>query len=87
MASKVLDKSYDPHRVEEKWYAHWEKQGYFRADEHSTRPPYSIVIPPPNVTGVLHIGHALNNTLQDILVRSEEHTSELQSQEAPSFLS
>jgi valyl-tRNA synthetase len=69
MASKVLDKSYDPHRVEEKWYAHWEKQGYFRADEHSTRPPYSIVIPPPNVTGVLHIGHALNNTLQDILVR------------------
>jgi valyl-tRNA synthetase len=69
MASKILDKSYDPHRVEEKWYAHWEKQGYFRADEHSTRPPYSIVIPPPNVTGVLHIGHALNNTLQDILVR------------------
>ena len=69
MASKVLDKSYDPHRVEEKWYAHWEKQGYFRADEHSTRPPYCIVIPPPNVTGVLHIGHALNNTLQDILVR------------------
>ena len=69
MASKVLDKSYDPHRVEEKWYAYWEKQGYFRADENSTRPPYSIVIPPPNVTGVLHIGHALNNTLQDILVR------------------
>ncbi len=69
MASKILDKSYDPHRVEEKWYAYWEKQGYFRADENSTRPPYSIVIPPPNVTGVLHIGHALNNTLQDILVR------------------
>jgi valyl-tRNA synthetase len=69
MASKVLDKSYDPHRVEEKWYAYWENQGYFRADENSTRPPYSIVIPPPNVTGVLHIGHALNNTLQDILVR------------------
>ncbi len=45
------------------------RQGYFRANEHSTRPPYSIVIPPPNVTGVLHIGHALNNTLQDVLVR------------------
>ena len=69
MAAKVLDKSYDPHRVEEKWYAYWEKQGYFRADENSARPSYSIVIPPPNVTGVLHIGHALNNTLQDILVR------------------
>src|SRR5512142_952380 len=69
MASKVLDKSYDPRRVEEKWYAYWEKQGYFRADENSSRPSYSIVIPPPNVTGVLHIGHALNNALQDILIR------------------
>ncbi|MGD0916153.1 MAG: valine--tRNA ligase [Thermodesulfobacteriota bacterium] len=69
MASKVLDKSYDPHQVEEKWYRYWMEQGYFRADENSDRKPYSIVIPPPNVTGVLHIGHALNNTLQDILVR------------------
>ena len=69
MASKVPDKSYDPGRVEEKWYAYWEKKGYFRADENSSRPAYSIVIPPPNVTGVLHIGHALNNTLQDILIR------------------
>ena len=69
MASKILDKSYDPRRVEEKWYAYWEKKGYFRADENSSRPAYSIVIPPPNVTGVLHIGHALNNTLQDILIR------------------
>jgi len=69
MASKILDKSYDPHQVEEKWYRHWEKLSYFRADENSERKAYSIVIPPPNVTGVLHIGHALNNTLQDILVR------------------
>ena len=69
MAAKVLDKSYDPHRVEEKWYAYWEKKGYFRADELSSLSSYSIVIPPPNVTGVLHIGHALNNTLQDVLVR------------------
>jgi valyl-tRNA synthetase len=69
MAPTVLDKSYDPHRVEEKWYAYWEQKGYFRADENSPKPSYSIVIPPPNVTGVLHIGHALNNTLQDILVR------------------
>ncbi len=69
MASKVLDKSYDPHQVEEKWYHYWEEHGYFRADEDSERKAYSIVIPPPNVTGVLHIGHALNNTLQDILIR------------------
>jgi valyl-tRNA synthetase len=69
MASKVLDKSYDPHQVEEKWYHYWEERGYFRADENSEQRAYSIVIPPPNVTGVLHIGHALNNTLQDILIR------------------
>jgi valyl-tRNA synthetase len=47
----------------------WENSGFFHADEHSSKPPFSIVIPPPNVTGVLHMGHALNNTLQDILVR------------------
>ena len=69
MATKVLDKSYDPHQVEDKWYRYWEEHGYFRADEDSEEKAYSIVIPPPNVTGVLHIGHALNNTLQDILVR------------------
>ncbi len=69
MASKLLEKSYHPHQVEEKWYDYWEKRGYFRADEDSKRKAYSIVIPPPNVTGVLHIGHALNNTLQDILIR------------------
>ncbi len=69
MASKILDKSYDPHQVEDKWYRYWEDLGYFRADEDSDRQAYSIVIPPPNVTGVLHIGHALNNTLQDILIR------------------
>lgn len=69
MASKVLDKSYNPHQVEDKWYRYWEEHGYFRADEDSEQKAYSIVIPPPNVTGVLHIGHALNNTLQDILIR------------------
>jgi valyl-tRNA synthetase len=69
MASKVLQKSYDPHQVEEKWYRYWGERGYFRADENSEEKTYSIVIPPPNVTGVLHIGHALNNTLQDILIR------------------
>jgi valyl-tRNA synthetase len=69
MASKVMDKSYDPHQVEDKWYRYWEEHGYFKADEDSKQKAYSIVIPPPNVTGVLHIGHALNNTLQDILIR------------------
>ncbi len=69
MGSKLLDKSYDPHPVEEKWYRYWMEGDFFKADPYSDRKPYSIVIPPPNVTGVLHIGHALNNTLQDILIR------------------
>ncbi len=60
---------YDPAIVEEKWYRVWEEKGYFHADEHSSAPPYCIVIPPPNVTGSLHMGHALNDTLQDILIR------------------
>jgi len=63
------EKAYDPHQVEEKWYRFWEEQNLFRADEFSSRPPFSIVIPPPNVTGSLHMGHALNNTLQDVLTR------------------
>jgi valyl-tRNA synthetase len=66
---KDRDKVYDPHQVEEKWYHFWESQNLFRGDENSTRPPFSIVIPPPNVTGSLHMGHALNNTLQDIMTR------------------
>ncbi len=64
-----LPKGYEPRDVETKWYGQWEKQGFFRADETSSKPAYSIVIPPPNVTGVLHMGHALNITVQDILVR------------------
>ena len=63
------DSVYNPHQVEEKWYEIWEKNKLFRADENSSRPPFSIVIPPPNVTGSLHMGHALNNTIQDILTR------------------
>lgn len=64
-----IPKAYDPHQVEEKWYHFWEEKGYFKADPNSDKPPFSIVIPPPNVTGSLHMGHALNNTLQDILTR------------------
>ncbi|MCX5804963.1 MAG: valine--tRNA ligase [Proteobacteria bacterium] len=65
----MMDKVYDPHRIEETWYAYWIKKGFFTADSHASKPPFSIVIPPPNVTGMLHMGHALNNTLQDIMVR------------------
>ncbi len=64
-----LPKTYDPSQVEDKWYAFWEQQGYFYADEERPGPRFSVVIPPPNVTGVLTMGHVLNNTLQDILVR------------------
>src|SRR3989441_7634260 len=64
-----FSKTYDPKSVEPKWYRLWLADGDFRADPHSPRPAFSIVIPPPNVTGVLTMGHVLNNTLQDILAR------------------
>ena len=66
-----MDKVYDPKAVEGKWYDFWMEHELFKADETSDAPPYSIVIPPPNVTGSLHMGHALNNTLQDILIRTK----------------
>ncbi|MEK6742754.1 MAG: valine--tRNA ligase [Nitrospirota bacterium] len=69
MSVNELSKSYEPKSVEETWYAFWLQKKYFHADENSRAPHYSIVIPPPNVTGQLHIGHALNSTLQDILAR------------------
>ncbi len=69
MSEGALPKAYDFTEVESHWYKFWEDNGYFRADEKSPKPPFSIVIPPPNVTGQLHMGHALNNTLQDILCR------------------
>ncbi|MCD8554673.1 valine--tRNA ligase [Seleniivibrio sp.] len=59
----------DPSEFEAELYKEWTDKKYFHADEHSEKPPYSIVIPPPNVTGSLHMGHALNNTLQDIMIR------------------
>ena len=59
----------NPSEFEAELYGEWSEKGYFHADEHSKKPPYSIVIPPPNVTGSLHMGHALNNTLQDIMIR------------------
>ncbi|MEW5911883.1 MAG: valine--tRNA ligase [Thermodesulfobacteriota bacterium] len=74
MASTTLAKSYEPAQVERRWYAYWEEQGLFTAEPASPKPPYSIVIPPPNVTGQLHMGHALNNTMQDILCRYKRMT-------------
>jgi valyl-tRNA synthetase len=64
-----IPKAYEPQAVEEKWYKFWMEQKCFVADPKSPKPPYSIVIPPPNVTGMLHMGHVLNNTIQDILAR------------------
>jgi valyl-tRNA synthetase len=64
-----MEKQYNPSSVEDRWYAFWSENKLFHADESSAKPKFSIVIPPPNVTGVLHMGHALNNTLQDILIR------------------
>ncbi len=68
--SSEMQKQYDPKEVEKKWYGFWEERGYFTADPESEKPSFTIVIPPPNVTGVLHMGHALNETIQDILIRS-----------------
>src|SRR4026207_282012 len=64
-----LSKTYDPKTVEPKWYQRWLDAKAFRADANSSKPAFSIVIPPPNVTGVLTLGHVLNNTIQDILAR------------------
>src|SRR5262249_17851269 len=65
----ALPDGYDPGQAEERWYRVWEERGYFRADPFAKAKPYCIVIPPPNVTGSLHVGHALDITLQDILIR------------------
>jgi len=69
MNEKNIDKNYDPHSFEDRIYNTWESKGYFKADAKSEKTPYTIVIPPPNVTGKLHMGHALDETLQDILIR------------------
>lgn len=69
MEEKLLEKQYNPKTVEDKWYKFWEENGFFKADPDSNKPRFCIVIPPPNVTGRLHMGHALNNTLQDTVIR------------------
>ena len=69
MMDKSISKVYQPQEVENKWYQYWEKEGCFRSDIHPEGEPFSVVMPPPNVTGQLHMGHALDNTMQDLLVR------------------
>jgi valyl-tRNA synthetase len=67
--TKAIPKHYVPKQVEEKWYSYWEKHGFFYSDVNWNQKRYTVVMPPPNVTGVLHMGHMLNNTIQDVLVR------------------
>ncbi len=69
MSGELLAKSYDAGKVEQKWYSFWENHKFFQADSSSKKPRFCIVIPPPNVTGSLHMGHALQHTLHDIIVR------------------
>jgi valyl-tRNA synthetase len=64
-----LPDKYTPQEFESRLYKWWDKQGYFKSDDRSRKPPFSIILPPPNVTGQLHIGHALNHTMQDLLIR------------------
>ena len=68
-AESNISKVYEPQKFEKKWYEYWEKNRLFHAEAKPGKEPYSIVIPPPNVTGQLHMGHAMDNTLQDILIR------------------
>jgi valyl-tRNA synthetase len=68
-AQSNIPSKYDPSLVEDKWYQYWLDNGYFHSEVDHSKEPYTIVIPPPNVTGVLHMGHMLNNTIQDVLVR------------------
>ncbi|MBL7870739.1 MAG: valine--tRNA ligase [Cyclobacteriaceae bacterium] len=65
----ALSTKYNPSDVEDKWYQYWQKQNFFHSEVNPNKKPYCIVIPPPNVTGVLHMGHMLNNTIQDVLIR------------------
>jgi len=67
--AQELSKRYDASLIEDKWYQHWMDKGYFHSEPNDEKEPYTIVIPPPNVTGILTLGHVLNNTMQDILIR------------------
>ena len=68
---KELAKQYDPSQVEDRIYQFWQDGGYFHTEADPDKKPYTIVMPPPNVTGQLHMGHALDNTMQDVLIRTK----------------
>ena len=68
---KELAKQYDPSQVEDRIYQFWQEGGYFHTKADPDKKPYTIVMPPPNVTGQLHMGHAVDNTMQDILIRTK----------------
>ena len=69
MDAEPLPKHYDPKAAQAQWLDFWSREGFGHSEPDAKRKPYTIVIPPPNVTGALHMGHALNNTLQDVLIR------------------
>ena len=74
MTNPILPKTYDPHAIETNWYDQWSASGHFNCDPQSQKTPYTIMMPPPNVTGNLHMGHALTFTLQDLLIRYHRMT-------------
>ena len=69
-----IEKNYNPHEIEKKWYKHWLEKGFFTPKIDKTKKPFTVLIPPPNVTGILHMGHVLNNTLQDVMIRYKRMT-------------
>ena len=69
-----INKQYKPRAIEKKWYQYWMEKGYFTPEIDETKKPYTVLIPPPNVTGILHMGHVLNNTIQDVMVRYKRMT-------------
>lgn len=71
MCAKELSKVYEPKEVEQRLYDEWERAGYFRTEIDRNKAPYTIVIPPPNITGQLHMGHALDNMMQDAIIRTK----------------
>ena len=69
-----INKSYEPQKIEKKWYKHWIEKGYFTPKIDKSKKPFTVLIPPPNVTNILHMGHVLNNTLQDVMIRYKRMT-------------
>ncbi len=68
-AASEMAKAYDPRATEQRVYEFWERRGYFKPDRSSQKPPFSIIMPPPNITGELHLGHAMMDACEDILIR------------------